>query len=334
MHFLDRFKEKQTRTQNDIVENNIVVDTGQDAVESFDTEFYTKLGKRYFANGEFSIAEGIFKKAVAANPFDCDASRLLALSYDMQGRGDEGTAVLKKRAENILEEIEKNSGEERLGLIYSYCLIGSDFIHRQELDYAERIFKRVLLIRQDFHEAYLGLAYLSFISDRYNEVDRFLESAIEVNKNNDSAYALRALLSYELKEYPIAEKYMKKVGVLYSDPYAATAKQNYRVLKALLDKKGIRLVCVQYPMRRVKPFKEIFEPGDDIIFVDNETSFKSAVLKSGYKEYFVDIFGGDFGHCTDKGNRLLADNIADAILERMPKSNAIRNAEASYGKEK
>lgn len=183
-------------------------------------------------------------------------------------------------------------------------------------------------------EAYLGLANIAFFKNKYKEADAFLWKATEVYNNSMAAYSMRAFLSYELKEYLTAGRYMEKANILYSDPYAASAKQNYSALKALLDKRGIRLVCVQYPMRRVKPLKEIFESSADIIFVDNEMSFKKAVLKSGYKEYFVDIFGGDFGHCTDKGNRLLAENIADAILGRMPKKNAIRDSEAGYGQEK
>lgn len=329
-----KFKENKMHAQYDILRNKIVLDDSQNAIASKDVKFYTKLGQYYFVNGEFSMAEWIFRKVIAANPLDCNAVRILALSCDMQRKGDEGTRVFKERAENILKAIEKNSEEERPGLIYDYCLIGNDFINRQELNYAEAIFKRILLISPNFHEAYVGLAYLSFISGRYNEVDLFLNNAIEINNDNDAAYALRALLSYELKEYSIAEGYMKKTSILYSDPYAVTAKQNYGNLKTLLDSKGIKLVCVQYPIRSIKPLKEIFESGGDIIFVDNETSFKKAVLKSGYKEYFVDIFGGDFGHCTDKGNKLLAENIADAILVRMPKNNAIRDAEAGYGQEK
>jgi len=29
------------------------------------------------------------------------------------------------------------------------------------------------------------------------------------------------------------------------------------------------------------------------------------------------MFGGDFGHCTDKGNKLLANNIAGAVLKEI-----------------
>jgi hypothetical protein len=68
-------------------------------------------------------------------------------------------------------------------------------------------------------------------------------------------------------------------------------------------------------MRSIESLKKIFQGNDKgIIFVDNEKIFKDAVARNGYRDYFRDIFGGEFGHCTEKGNRLLAENIADAIL--------------------
>jgi ABC-type antimicrobial peptide transport system permease subunit len=70
-------------------------------------------------------------------------------------------------------------------------------------------------------------------------------------------------------------------------------------------------------MCSIEPLKKIFEGEEGISFVDNEEVFKSAVLRDGYCKYFIDIFGGDFGHCTDKGNRLLAENIANVILKEV-----------------
>jgi hypothetical protein len=52
----------------------------------------------------------------------------------------------------------------------------------------------------------------------------------------------------------------------------------------------------------------------EILFVDNERIFQNAVARGSYQQYFVDMFAGDFGHCTPKGNRLLAENAADSIL--------------------
>ena len=66
------------------------------------------------------------------------------------------------------------------------------------------------------------------------------------------------------------------------------------------------------------PLKKIFEGDEEgIIFVDNEKIFKDVVEKEGYQVYFRDMFGGDFGHCTNKGNKLLAGNIAKTILQEV-----------------
>ncbi len=54
-----------------------------------------------------------------------------------------------------------------------------------------------------------------------------------------------------------------------------------------------------------------------IVFVDNEQIFKDAVGRDGFSAYFTDAFAGDFGHCTKKGNRLLAEHVADAIMRFM-----------------
>ncbi|MDO8603001.1 MAG: hypothetical protein Q7O04_04035 [Candidatus Omnitrophota bacterium] len=102
---------------------------------------------------------------------------------------------------------------------------------------------------------------------------------------------------------------------LRSDCYSRVTVPNYQRLRNILDRKGIKLVCVQYPMRNIKPLKEIFNSDKNIIFVDNEKIFKEALKKGNYKEYFIDMFFGDFGHCTSKGNRLLAEDIANEILK-------------------
>jgi hypothetical protein len=52
-----------------------------------------------------------------------------------------------------------------------------------------------------------------------------------------------------------------------------------------------------------------------IIFVYNERVFKEALMRGRYEDYFADRFAGDFGHGTPKGNRLLAENIANTILK-------------------
>ncbi|MCX5657094.1 MAG: hypothetical protein NTZ48_02540 [Candidatus Omnitrophica bacterium] len=115
----------------------------------------------------------------------------------------------------------------------------------------------------------------------------------------------------------LAREYDKRAKELGSDYYSPMTIGNYHKLKAILDKRGIAYVCMQYPMRSIESLKKIFGGKKGIIFVDNEKIFKDALRNASYKEYFRDIFGGDFGHCTKKGNRLLAENIANTILKEV-----------------
>jgi len=121
----------------------------------------------------------------------------------------------------------------------------------------------------------------------------------------------------EMGKRELAREYAEKANKLRPEYYASVTVSNYRRLKEILDKRGIKLVCVQYPMRHVEPLKKIFEKDKDVIFVNNERVFREAVKERGYKEYFRDMFGGNFGHCTEKGNRFLAENIANVILKEI-----------------
>jgi hypothetical protein len=49
--------------------------------------------------------------------------------------------------------------------------------------------------------------------------------------------------------------------------------------------------------------------------VDNERIFRDAVSREGYDTLFRDRFGGDFGHCTEKGNLLIAQNLARSLQD-------------------
>jgi len=82
-----------------------------------------------------------------------------------------------------------------------------------------------------------------------------------------------------------------------------------------LDVRGVKLVCVQYPLRNIESLKAIFNDKEGMIFVDNRTIFEEALKNGKYEDYFIDKFADVFGHCTKKGNKLLAENIANTIIK-------------------
>jgi len=146
-----------------------------------------------------------------------------------------------------------------------------------------------------------------------------LEKDRGVDSTNDLAelYGALGTLYFGKGQTALAQEFYDREERVRSASYNPITAENYRKLKRILDGKRIKLVCVQYPMRDVALLKKIFHGDDEgVLFVDNEKTFKEAVQKDGYKAYFVDMAGGDMGHCTETGNRLLAKNIADVILKK------------------
>lgn len=124
----------------------------------------------------------------------------------------------------------------------------------------------------------------------------------------------------ESKNLQEAERYFNYAKAVRRLHAWSDTKKNYQMLKEESSKNGIILLCVQYPLRDVNELKSyFFNDSSNVVFVSNESNFKSAVVKAGYNYYFEDMFAGDFGHCTKEGNRLLAQNIAECILKLIRK---------------
>ena len=162
---------------------------------------------------------------------------------------------------------------------------------------------------------WLSQTYANYLPTEHAKMAELYEKIGELKPDENRAIAFLACY-YDINgNEQLARKYAEKIRLLNRDFFIPAFWHNYRRIKDIADKKNIKLVCVQYPMRSITQLRSVFETHDNIIFVDNEQIFKTAVKKEGYFEYFIDNFGGDFGHCTEKGNRLLAQNIADAILK-------------------
>ena len=114
----------------------------------------------------------------------------------------------------------------------------------------------------------------------------------------------------------MADEYLSKAMACRKIIYNSTLMNNYKKIKEILDGHKIKLICVQYPMREVDSLKRLFKDPEPMVFIDNERIFKEAVQTSGYNALFTDAFAGDFGHCTAKGNTLLAENIKNFILNK------------------
>ena len=179
------------------------------------------------------------------------------------------------------------------------------------------MYKKVIEIEPYNAGAYgkLGMVYTKL--GRYKDASGAFRKNIELAPEDERAYGGLAIVYKKLGLDKEAETYFIRSNELRLKSYNVMTRQNYQRIKEILDKRSTVLVAVQYPMRNVNSLKNIFKDQKNIVFVDNEMVFKKAVRKNGYDDYFIDNFGGDFGHCTPKGNRLLAENVAKVILREV-----------------
>jgi tetratricopeptide (TPR) repeat protein len=269
-------------------------------------EAFSGLGRVYRNRGKLSQAEEYLKKAIELNPKNDAAHFGLGQIYQNQGQFSQAEGVFGKA-------IALNPQNDRV-----YMWLGSLYQAQGKSSQAADAYKKVIELTPRNVYAYIKLGWFYQTQGKLSQAVDAYKKVIELDPQNDRVYGTLSVLCETIGNSEQAKAYAQKANRIRLEQDNFVTAHNYRALKEILDKRGIRLVYVQYPMRSIEPLKKIFQDdGEGIIFVDNERIFRDAVKKDGYSVYFKDMFGGDFGHCTDKGNRLLAENIANMILKEV-----------------
>lgn len=264
---------------------------------------HVETGQWYHILGRYIDAEAEFKKAIALNPNNTIAYGYLIWTYNDWGHLEQAEALFKQAI-----RVNPNNFEAYFWMGIAYRIHG-------EYGLAVDCFKKAMEISPQHESPYVELYPIYMQRKEYNRAEELLKKAISSNAKTARIYGALSSLYRQMEEYSLSNEYAVKAEEL--SYYKASTVNNYKQLWKILEEKNIRLVCVQYPMRKLWPLKKIFLDQDGIIFVDNEQTFRNAVNNAGYKEYFIDMFGGNFGHCTAKGNQLLAGNIAKAIVKEV-----------------
>lgn len=193
--------------------------------------------------------------------------------------------------------------------------LGRVYVRQERWADAEDHYRHCIKADPQNENNYLRLAYVYMKTRAYEKAQGVLQEALRSGKTGQSALGAVATVCRQQGDHACAEVYRNQSrdkGISFFSSHAA---ENYRWIWQVLRSRGIALVCVQYPMRSVQPLKDIFTGlSAKPYFIDNEAVFIDAVEHAGYQAYFKDMFGGDFGHCTDKGNMLLAEQIARGMV--------------------
>lgn len=99
-----------------------------------------------------------------------------------------------------------------------------------------------------------------------------------------------------------------------------------RVREAALGR-GIKILFVQYPGRELDTLVKLAGGEGEASFLGTRELFREAAARLGYEALFSDMDGGDFGHLTRIGHRLMAERLADEVarLARAPGAVAARS---------
>ena len=186
---------------------------------------------------------------------------------------------------------------------------------QKEYDLIPQVLEKVITLDPHRIDAYMEMArYYEFLKDPTGLI-KIYQRAVEANPQVEWGYAGLIALYENQGQEELAKEYSQRLDKLRAHQDNPMTKHSYEKFKEILDRHKIKLVVVQYPTRSIQPLKRMLEGQEPVMFVDNEILFKEKVKAEGYKQYFSDRFAGDFGHCTILGNRLLAENIARAILK-------------------
>ncbi|MFA5119274.1 MAG: tetratricopeptide repeat protein [Candidatus Omnitrophota bacterium] len=268
---------------------------------------YTGLGIIYQIQGKFLESERSFKKALEINPQNDKVYTGLGIIYQIQGKFLESKGSFEK----ALEINPRNDS--------AYAGLGAIYYVQGKLPESEEALNKALEVNPNNGNVYARLGWCYCKQGKFLQAIDLFKKAAELDPKSDRAIGAVSVLYDVVGNQELAGEYDEKLNRLRLKYYRPITVNNYHKLKKILDNRGVRLVCSQYPMRNIAPLKKIFEEDEGVVFVDNEAVFKEAVRISGFNALFVDMFAGDFGHCTRKGNQLLAENIANAILKEVIK---------------
>jgi hypothetical protein len=160
---------------------------------------------------------------------------------------------------------------------------------------------------------FLNIIFLKHEMPEVYENIKNLYLNLDITIFNDFARhaGFRAMYYFENENFDEAKKYFKMQTDYLTKNVNINVFQNYNVIFKAADKRGIKFIAVQYPVRELEPLKNMLSR--KAVFVSNEKNFKDAIIKSGYDSLFVDANSGDFGHSTPESNKLIAENLAKTL---------------------
>lgn len=196
---------------------------------------------------------------------------------------------------------------------WAHAELGKRFFKKKAYAQALRHLKRSIL-EQPWNTITYGMVMDIYLTlEQPRQAEQFFEQVIRKFPKSDVAYRRLASLYKIMGSADRAREYSRRAEEVSLANINPETRHNFKLLRDMVLGQGLKLVLVQYPVRSVNPLKAMAGNDPRIIYVDNERLFKDALQRLDQNDLFEDMFAGDFGHCTPRGNRMLAQSVARAI---------------------
>ncbi len=294
-----------------------------------------ELGGLYLDMGRYDKAEKMLEKATKINPeyspahaemekLDLIESQVpespgfcmegyrrqirKGISCREQGRMEEAEAELKKAAQMTCMRPGYDWAEAELAVLYR---------KQGRFEESEELFRELLSLNQYYYRLYLEQGRLYRDMGRLDEAEELLKQALSLEPGNFEAHKVLSGVYALMGEYAASEEHLRKKAAIRPDALPVSILNHIR-LYLMLNEKDITYVCMQYPLSEINALKEWYEYiSAEVILVDIENLFSETLKTGEYSEYFRDSFAGDYGHFTEKRNILIAENLANLIIEKV-----------------
>ena len=271
---------------------------------------YSSITDKYFITGEkpqklIDIAE--------KNPTDLSAIKSLIALY----RTKKDFTNIEKYAKLFFEHNKNIKDSEVL------FVLTDAYIRQNKFEDAKKLISTIISdknfdddIKNEYFskitESYIFFADLQQTKEYYD----LLVSCKTETSVLDNLYDYLKTNGIKTKYYAYKNKY--KNVIKEPNLNLPEIKNAYLFIAQQLIKNDIIYICMGYPTMSIEKFKDLFKNSDlenKIYFVSNEDNFKEELKKHSYYEIFRDNFAGNFGHCTDYGNEIIAKKLAKTISQ-------------------
>jgi len=128
------------------------------------------LGLAYQKRGDLEKAEEYLRMAIRKKPDYAEAHNNLGNLLSLQGKSEEAIREYEKAVENVTYPTPE----------YAYYNMGREYALLKDLPKAEAMYRRAIVLRPSFVEAYQELAMVQSKEGKWKETARTLEKMVEI----------------------------------------------------------------------------------------------------------------------------------------------------------